>query len=169
MANNNNPFGLIWISNETGGPASILHIPKAAGTAVYIGDPVSRTAGLITAPTPGTTPYLGVSMDYAPANGALSAVSVVTSPDAIYCGQTFSATGITAAQMGYNANLHSGAGSTLTKQSGWTVDDTSAATTNTLDVHVLQLYGTITNSVGGYDIVEVIFNVHRLNGGVAGA
>lgn len=174
MANNNAPFGLLWLGTTlSGGHASIQHFTKLVGyaTGIFTGDPVNRVAGYIQASaTPGTTLYSGVSLDYSPAATA-GQVTVLISPDAIYACQDSdgNTTGIVIANLGDNANLLAGAGSTLTRQSGYTIDDTTVATTNTLDLHLLNLYATVSNAFGPYAIVEVVFNKHRMAPGVAGA
>jgi hypothetical protein len=176
MANVNNPHGLMPLGVSIGGGAPFIQrFAKLAAyaTGIFINDPVARVSGgaLQIPATPGTTLYSGVSIDYSPASTASigTGIAVITDPEAMYEGQADSAT---LANMGLNANLVSGAGSTLTKQSGWYIGVTAtpAATTATLDVHLLDFYALVGNAnvSGAYVRIEVVFNKSRMGQGVAG-
>ena len=145
MANRDNPHGLRSLGRTlSGGCPYVTELSKAVGygTTIFINDAVNRVAdGSIEASaTPGTTIYSGVSLTH----GILSTATdhlVIISPDAVYEAQDNAATdGLVAADMGLNANLVLNAGSTTTLISGHEINETGAAETNTLDVHLLQLY-----------------------------
>ena len=171
MANNNNPHGLLpLMTNLQGGAPAIQRFAKLVGyaTAIFQGDPVNRVSGgaLQASITPGTTLITGVSLEYSPASTANAGIAVITDPGCIFESQA--AGTLNATDMGLNANLYVGAGSTLTRQSGYAIDDTTKATTSTLDLHLLEAYTSVDNAYGLYARVEVIFNKSRMNGGTAG-
>jgi hypothetical protein len=176
MANVNNPYGLLHIGTSlSGGPLTIQRFPKLVGyaTAIFMNDPVNRVSGgsIQASATPGTSFYSGVSLEYSAASTAATP-AIVISPDALYTAQDSGANSpyLTAAQMGLNANLLSGAGSTTTKQSAWVIDDTNATvtTTNTLDVHLLQAWTSPDNVYGQYARIEIVFNKQRMSGATVG-
>ena len=173
MSNANNPHGLRPLGiSLSGGPAFIDKLSKIAtyATAIFMYDAINRVAdGSIEASaTPGTTAYSGVSLDYGKASSATDHL-VVISPDAIYETQNDDGTtGLVAADMGLNANLILGAGSATTKLSGHQIDQSTAQTTNTLDVHLLGLLNVPDNAFGAYARIEVVFNKHRMSPATAG-
>lgn len=170
MANVNNPHGLNPLfTNLQGGAPAIQRFSKLSSyaTAIFLNDPVNRVSGgaLQASATPGTTLYTGVSLQYSAASLA-DTIAVCTDPQALYEGQCSGS--LAATDMGLNANLVAGAGSATTKQSGWQIDDSTKATTSTLDVHLLNSWGSIDNAYGANARIEVIFNKQRMNGATAG-
>lgn len=173
MANVDNPHGLTLLGRTlSGGCPTIEQFTKAAsyGTAIFIGDAVARAADetIDKAITPGTTNYSGVSLNYGAAS-TLTTHLVSTSLDALYEAQDNNDTdGFVAADMGLNVNLELNAGSATTQISGHELDESTAQTTNTLDVKMLRLFGVPSNEYGSYSRIEIIFNKHRMAPGVAG-
>ncbi len=170
MANNNNPHGLQPLGTGLSGGPLILEAYNALAayaTAIFRYDAVNRVSGggLQAGGVPGTVLYSGVSMEYGAAS-VLTTHNVIISPDALY--ECQAVTALTAAQMGLNANLILNAGSITTKLSGHCIDDSTAAITGTLDLHLLKAYATLDNAYGAFARVEVVFNKSRLAALTAG-
>lgn len=172
MANVNNPHGFASLgTNVNGGPPVIQELLKAVGDsqAIFKNDPVARVSGGAVSAgsiTPGTTLFSGVAIDYGAASTATTH-KVIVDPSALFEAQCVST--LAASNMGKNANVtYTQAGSATTKVSGAQIDDSTVATTSTLDLHLIQLYSCITNLFGANARVEVIFNKQRFGGGVAG-
>lgn len=172
MANKNNPHGLRPLGVcQSGGAPVIEPFSKLAAyaTAIFRNDAVNRAAdsGIQTGGTPGTTLYSGVSLQYSPASTA-DTVLVMTSPDAIFEAQVNGS--LVEADLGLNANLLLTAGSALTKLSKHEINATGVATTGTLDVHLLRRHAVPVsqNDFGTNVRLEIVFNKHRMNPGVAG-
>jgi hypothetical protein len=186
MANLNAPFGLRPTGrNKNGGPVELNPYTKAAseGNAIYQWDAVTvdvnnRISANI---TPGTSYYAGVALNYAAAS-VLSQHMLMDQDDALFEIQA-DGTLNEASGIGMNANIStSTAGSSATKISGQALSASSLATTNTLDLKVVQkgreavpnanntvagvVYGTyIGNDFGSYAKVLVVFNKHRYASG----
>jgi len=174
MANVDNPHGLRPIMRTLDGGFPLLQTftkDASEATAIFQGDAINREAdGNIEAAsaTPGTTLYSGVSLQYGAAL-ALSTHICDVSPNSVFEAQDNSDTdGFAAADMGLNVNLELNAGVVATKQSGHELDESTATTTATLDMHMLQLVNAPDNAAGAFSRVEVVFNKHRMNPGVAG-
>jgi hypothetical protein len=174
VPNTDNPHGLRplgWCLG--GGPPVIQKMKKDAseGTAIFAYDAVNREAdGNIEAAsaTPGTTLYSGVSLNHGAAS-TLTDHLVIVSPDCVYEAQDNDDTnGLEEADMGLNINLELNAGNATTKQSGHELDESTVDTTNTLDMHLLQLLEVPDNAYGEHARIEIVFNKHRMNPGVAG-
>lgn len=171
MANNNNPHGLRSLGVTLSGGAPVLEVFSKVvgyGTAIFRGDAVNRVAdaSIEASATPGTTAYSGVSLNYGAASTATDHVCVID-PFALFEAQSNGS--LVAADMGLNANLTLGAGSTSTKLSGHQIDASTKATTATLDVHLLRSLRVPENDItSNYARIEVIFNKHRMQSGVAG-
>jgi len=161
MANANAPSGLTPRRYRNGSPwmgaARHYYVPATDSTALFIGDPVVIVAGsdlngFASVTRAGATGRItGVVIGFRPsatmiANGYRAAstaeyVIVADDPDLLFEVQESAATdgaALTAAAMGKNANLIVGSGNTSTRQSGFTLDSTSAATTNTLQVRIVE-------------------------------
>lgn len=173
MPNVDNPHGLGVIGRTlAGGCPTVEQFSKAAsyGTAIFIGDAVARAAdGTIDkAITPGTTLYSGVALNYGAAS-TLTTHLVITSHDAIFEAQDNNDTdGLAEADMGLNCNLELNAGSATTQISGQELDESTANTTNSLDVKLLRKFAIPGNDYGANCRVEIVFNKHRMAPGVAG-
>jgi hypothetical protein len=109
--------------------------------------------------TPGTSIPLGVNMNYAPLS-TRSRHHVIVDVDAEYEAQDDSDTdGLTAANMGLNALVSLGAGSTTTGFSGHEIDEAGIVTSATAsDVHLIGLYPDPNNNFGPWARVLCKFN-----------
>lgn len=174
MANTDRPHGFRPLGvNIDGGRSVVMEYSKdvSEGSAIFIWDLVNMEAdGNIEAAsaTPGTTRFLGVSLN----NGAaLTATKhlVVVSPNALFEGQDNNDTdGIAAADIGLNSNAELNAGSATTLVSGHEIDESSAATTATLDLRLVKLHDVPDNAHGAFARIEVTINKHFFNKEVAG-
>jgi len=174
MANRDNPHGLAPLMRTlNGGCPSVSEYKKDAdgATAIFMGDVVARDADSFINPggTPGTTTFQGVALNH----GAGSSVTrhlVMDSPDAVYEAQdNADSDGLAEADMGLSGNLEFNVGNAYTLISGHEIDEnTCADTTTTLDVHLLRKLDVPDNAYGNHCRVEIIFNKHRLNPGMAG-
>lgn len=172
MANVNNPHGLRpLMRTHAGGQPQVEPYTKAAayGSAIYKWDPVTLLAGVLNGPasgiTPGTTRYLGVALNYSLAS-LLATMLVMDDPLALFEAQedNSGASNAVAAKMGYNANLTTTAGATVTRDnSAVQVSGTSIATTSSLDVNILRLLNTPDNAYGAWARLELKFNKHLKN------
>lgn len=165
MANSDAPHGLRPISTLSGGAFYIEEFAKAVGfgTAAFIGDTVARQAdgSIQSGGTPGTTRITGVNLNFGAASTATTH-AVVTGIDTVFEAQDNNDTdGIAAADLGLNANIENNAGSTSTQLSGYEIDESTANTTNTLDVHLLRLYNSPDNAHSGWARIEILINKHR--------
>lgn len=156
---------------QAGGAPQTEQFSKAAAYAyaIFKWDPVTELAGVLNGPasgiTPGTTRYLGVALNWAPAS-VLSNHQVMCDPGAIFEAQGDGSGGVTAALMGYNANLNvaSVAGGGVTRDnSGVQFVESTIATTSTFDVRLLQLLNSVDNVIGVNCRVELKFNKHLRN------
>ena len=155
-----------------GGPAVIMTFDKdvLAGTAIFRNDIVQRpTDGNVEAGgTPGTTRYMGVSLNYG-ATLTKTAHAVVISPNALFEAQDNNATnGLVSADLGLNANAEFNAGNTNTELSGHEINETGIATTASLDLKLIALFAVPGNAHGANARIEVVINKHRFGTEVAG-
>lgn len=165
MANNDNPHGLGFVGMDGPGFPMLQHFSKVVGlgVAIFQQDAVQRVAdgSIEGGGTPGSTLITGVAQNY----GALSTATehdVIVSSDALFEAQDNNATdGIAAADLGLNANLQYNAGSTVTLQSGHEINETGAAVTASLDVHLLELLNAPDNAYGSWARIVIKINGHR--------
>lgn len=173
MANIANPTGFTpQMRTQSGGYGVSIGAHKLAtyATALFIGDAVTKAAGG-TKPTacvdsnitPGTTPLLGVVMNWGAASTATDHNVVLGSGGAVFevQGDGTGAIFLVAASLSKNANIAKNAptGANLTlKKSGYALSETSIAVTNTLDLKIRKLVENPNNVLGQYATVEVTFN-----------
>jgi hypothetical protein len=162
MANANAPMGLVpvrGVNSQTvsGGPRLYSHV-AGDGTAIFKGDPVkiSGTAQTINGITTQDVVraatgdvICGVCVGILPATrdtaiyGAASTayqLFVDDDPNSLFEIQDISTgTPLTSADVGLNANFVAGTGSTVTGWSGFTLDNTTEQTTNTLDLKLVDI------------------------------
>jgi hypothetical protein len=174
MANRDNPHGLAPLGRTlSGGPCSVNQYKKDAdgATAIFVGDVVARDDDSFINPggTPGTTTYQGVALNHG-AGSTITQHLVVDSPDALFEAQDDGDTdGFAEADMGLLCNLVFGAGSAYSEISGHELDEATINTTNTLDVKLLRLHPVVGNEYGAvHSRIQIVFNKHRLNPGLAG-
>ena len=179
MANVDNPHGFRPVGrNVYGGPSRCIqaYCLSGLGTAKFIGDACGKvTAGatekfpvMTIAPTPGTTPFLGVNMTY----GALSTKTyhtLIAAPGEVFEAQDNADTdGITAANVNCNCNIECNAGSATTHISGHELDESAVDATGTDDCEILGLYDVPDNAWGSHARVEVVFKRVGSTGGEIG-
>lgn len=173
MANVDNPHGLRPIGRGvSGGPPRVQSFDKAVGygTALFIGDAVFRVAdgSIDKSGTPGTTAYSGVNLNHGAASTATSHL-VIVSPDTLFeCQDNNDTDGIAAADLGFNVNLELNAGSATTLISGHELDESTANTSNGLDMHMIELFNVPDNAHSAFARIVVMFNKHRMTPAVAG-
>lgn len=173
MANANIAMGLIPRRLRNGspyeGPGRQYFRPASDTNPIYVGDPVVIVAGsdingfpsCVRATAGASNRITGVCIGFRPSApfqplGSLAAstagyIIVADDPDLLYEIQESATTdgaALTAAAMGKNANLVAGAGNSL-NGSGFQLDSTTAATTNTLQVRIVESQRRIDNSLIG--------------------
>lgn len=177
MPNANLPLGLVPRRYRNGapfvGPLRRYYVPASDSTALFIGDPViiagsadargtpsctratAGSAGRITGVVCGIAndPAVPASNDmlelgYRPASTE-GYVLVCDDPNVLYEIQEDSVGGALAAtSVGLNADLIAATGSTYTRASGFMLDSSTAATTATLQVRIVQLEQREDNEIG---------------------
>jgi len=189
MANINAAFGFRAVKHLNGSPYNgqvrEYFIPSTDSTAVYIGD-VVKIAGSADANGTATVAVVsattdipvGVVVGFRPDPTNLMNkyrvastdryVLVADSPDLIFEVQANGASGIAAADVGLNASWVAASGSTTTGVSGYMLDSSTVATTNTLALKVMGVIHRPDNAIGQYDKVLVMFNRHQYANQVAG-
>jgi hypothetical protein len=171
MANNTGPFGLIGRKQAYNGYYNsglrAYSVPSSDATAIYVGDLVTpvgtsqiingqvfpdvaqfATGGItcgvvvaILAQTRDTLTYRAASTQ--------AVVLVEDDPNALFeIRQVAGGTPLTANDVGLNANIVVGSGSTYTGFSGMALDNTTEATTNTLDVKIMEIVNRADNDPG---------------------
>lgn len=190
MANVAAAFGFRPVRHVSGAPfngqAQPFFIPASDGSQYFIGDLVksagnsdaatgqgtvilatagSRILGAIVGfdVSLGVTPNLNIG--YRPASTAMYAW-VVTDPLVIYEVEMSGA--LAATDIGKNADLKTGTGSTVTNQSGYQLDSSTTNTTNTLGFHIMRAAQKPNNTIGANAVVEVLPNVHEYAFGTTG-
>jgi hypothetical protein len=197
MANANTPMGLSPVEYLGGaqwnGKARRYYIPSTDNNAFAIGDPVvlagdADASGVasITLATAGSaflgaivgmggTQYGGPSVDPTNLNTTVIPatktrgyyVLVADDPNIIFEVQEIgTGTQLTSAAVGLNCNLVAGTNSGYL--SGWLLDNTTEASTSTLDVKLLGLKQVSNNAFGAYAKWLVLINNHVYRGGVTG-
>jgi hypothetical protein len=171
MANANTPFGLRPVAELNNGPYSggVRQYSVAAGngTAIFIGDLVtlagtsqfingqtfqdvvqSATGDVFTGVVVGVLNDTRDSLIYRAAS-TQRILLVNDDPNAVFeIQQVSTGTPITANDIGLNANVVVGSGSTVTGQSGMTLDNTTEANTNTLDLKIVGMPNRADNDPG---------------------
>lgn len=167
------PYAYAW-GAPWGGAVRTYYVPVGNGTALYLGDPVAivtnssdgngvPTAEIATAAGGALVlgAFMGVSNNagqavipvlqnqpvYLPAATA-AYIYVSDDPFLLYKIQEDSVGGsMVSGASGRNADLIAGAGSTGTGLSGWQLDSSTLATTNTLQLRIIQALQEIDNTV----------------------
>lgn len=193
MANANKPFGLRPIGSLLGTPQNLqirkYLVPATDSTAFYVGDPV-KLAGTSGSLNPDDASYptvakaaandavIGVcvgvqplptdlSINYRKASTAMY-VYVCTDPNTIYAIQGDADT-FDAADVGLNMSLTVSTGSATTGTSNAVADQSTANTTNTLDLQILGTVPTVGNDLtGGYPLLLVRLNNHQYSNAATG-
>jgi hypothetical protein len=170
VANVNAPFGFRSIGRTLeGGEIELVpfNVLSSYATTIFIGDVVEQNAAgnIDRVITPGTTVMSGVSMNH----GILSTTRVqlvCAQARALFAAQALLS--LVYADTGLNVNVQLGTGSTTTKKSADVLDTETENTTASLDFKLLRKRDEPNNDFGNYSRWEVVFNVHRMNGSIAG-
>lgn len=184
--------GFTPVGTVSGQPVSaagrVYTIPASDGTAVFIGDLVTgvttsstvngviyqdvtqgATGGVFQGVVVGVLPDTSTSLPYRAAS-TLRRVLVVDDPNVLFeIADVSTGTPLAAADVGLNVNVVVAAGSTVTGYSGMTLDNTTEATTNTLDLKIVAVPNRADNdlsSAQGKFLVRI--NRHRFVNQVAG-
>lgn len=178
--------------SEYNGAAVKMWVPASDGTATFVGDVVkfSGTADVEGNPSvivaaAGNKPVgivvgfepnpLDLTQNYRPASQNLTSqnagrfVYVACDPDLVMEVQGSGTFAI--ADVGQNADLTAGAGSTTTGQSGFAIDDATKNTTSTLVFQIIGVIQSPDNDVTGTTNTKLLvrFNVHQFGSvGTAG-
>lgn len=187
MANLNAPFGLRPVRVQGGQPynGTGINYATASGdsTAIFVGDPVIRTAGTNSAQLLNFPPNtLGIVARASASSGSITGVMVARvptnensaayrlassivpliicdNPQMVYEIQTDGVTTYSDTWIGKNANVTFGtAGSTVSGASGAMIDTSTIATTSSLQLKIVGLARTINNEAGQYEVVQVMIN-----------
>lgn len=192
MANPTIARGFVPVSGVNGqyvtGGARVYTIPASDSTAVFIGDLVtgktttstvdgsiyqdvgqSATGDVIQGVVVGVLPVTSASAPYRVAS-TLRRVLVVDDPNVLLeCSDVSTGTPLAAADVGLNVNFVVAAGSTFTGYSGMTLDNTTEATTNTLDLKIVGVPNRADNDLTSASAkFYVRINRHRFVNQVAG-
>ena len=191
MANTNFPFGLLPYRDASGrlfnGQGKLYYVPASDSTALYPGDPVILAGSADADGVPSVTRATAAGGNYligpviavdptlgAGANGRDSTlyraasteryVWVADDPNTEFLIQEDAVGGaLAAADVGLNADLIAGSASTAYSQSGWQLDTSTKATTNTLQLKILGFAQKVGNEIGANAKVRVKINLHGLN------
>lgn len=186
MANLDMAFGLKPVLPKGGCVQTTeYYVPASDGTALFIGDPViiaggadadgvstvtratAASAGRITGVVVGFRPSTTVIANgYRLASTAEYAL-VCDDPEQVFEIQEDAVGGaLAAADVGLNADLVAGTGSTVTKKSGFELDTSTKATTATLQLRILGFAQRVDNEIGANAKVLVRINLPTETGAV---
>ncbi len=189
MPNLNAPFGLRPVGGIGGGvysgKISQYSVPAGDATAIFVGDPVklagtsqfingqvfadvaqAATGNTIVGVVVGVLADTRDSLIYRAAS-TQRVLLVCDDPNALFeIQQVTGGTALTANDVGLNANFVVGSGSTVTGQSGVTIDNTTEATTNTLDLKIVGMVNRADNDPGtavgtGADASRFLVRINR--------
>lgn len=191
MANANTPFGLRPVRDVSSGPVSggvnQYSVPAGDATAIYIGDPVklvgtsqtingqvfadiaqAATGDVMVGVVVGFLAVTQASTIYRAASTQRIAI-VADDPNQLFTAQEVnSGTPLTANDIGLNINFVVAAGSTVTGLSGTTLNNTTEATTNTLDLKIIGFLNQADNEIGAAAKYTVRINRHQYVNQLAG-
>lgn len=198
MANNVSPFGLIPRKNLYSSPYNAgvrqYSVPAGDSTAIFVGDLITQvgtsqfingqtfsdvkqfaTGDVTSGVVIGVLPVSRDTLNYRAAS-TQAILFVLDDPNAEFeVRQVAGGTPLTANDIGLNANIVVGTGSTFTGWSGMALDNTGEAVTNTLDVKIIGMVNRADNDPGsavgtGADssVFIVRLNRHRYANQIAG-
>lgn len=187
MANSNVAFGLDPIAPKGGVVQTTeYYVPASDSTALFVGDPVIIAGGAdadgvstVTRATAASAGRItGVVVGFRPSPTVIAAggyrlastaeyVLVCDDPEQVFEIQEDSVGGaLAAADIGLNADLVAGTGSTVSKRSGFQLDTSTKATTATLQLRILGLQRRVDNEIGANAKVLVRINLPTETGAV---
>lgn len=184
MSNVNIARGLVPVRDKFGRPyngqANLYMAPATYGTALYVGDPVIITGTAdadgvpeVNIATAGATNKItGVIVGFRPvqatdpvygAASTLRYIWVSDDPFLIYEIQANSTAAVAVTDIGTNANLISGSGSTVTGYSGWQLNTTSMTADATYQLTIERLVPRPDNAIdtSTYAKLEVSINLSQ--------
>lgn len=191
MANANVKGGLKPVAHGSSGAytagARVYSVAAGNATAIFVGDLVtaagtsqvidgqtyadvvqSATGDVFQGVVVGVLPVTSSSLPYRVAS-TQRLLLVADDPSLLFEIQEVSTgTALTANDIGLNANIVVGPGSTTTGLSAMELDNTTEAATNTLDVKIVGLVPRVDNEVGASAKWHVRLNRHRFANQVAG-
>lgn len=191
MANADTPAGATPVMHRNGAPYNgafrVYSVPSGDATALCIGDFVklagtgqtiggrvlqdvarAATGDVIVGVVVGVKPDTQDSLRYRAASTTRE-VYVADNPDLVFEIQEGSTgTPLTANDIGLNINFVVAAGSTVTGLSGTQLDNSTEATTNTLDLHLMNSVAREDNAIGYSCKWLVTINRHQYSNQVAG-
>lgn len=189
MANANTPFGLKPVRMADGSPyngaTEMFYVPASDGTALYIGDPVVKAGSADSAGVPSVTrasaggPISGVVVGFVPdgttdmvgyrAADTAAYVLCSASPGVLYEIQEDGIGGAVAADdIGLNASVIAGSGSTYTRRSGFVLDTSTKATDSGLELKIMGIAQRPDNALDTNAKVLVKINDHTDGHAAAG-
>lgn len=186
MANSNAPTGFRPVKYRSGAPyngaANMYYVPASDGTALYIGDPViiagsadangvatvtrATAAGgnSLTGTVVGIVPSPTITTKYRPASTA-AYVLVADDPNLLFeCQEDAVGGALAAVDVGLNADMIAGSGSTVTGLSGFQLDTSTKATTATLQWRIEGFAPRPDNEIGANAKVLVRINLPTTTG-----
>lgn len=191
MANADTPAGATPVAHRNGaaynGSFRVYSVPAGDATALFVGDFVklagtgqtingrvlqdvarAATGDVIVGVVVGVKPDTQDSLRYRAAS-TVREVYVADNPDLVFeIQEGSSGTALTANDIGLNINFVVGAGSTVTGFSGTQLDNTTEATTSTLDLHLMAPVAREDNAIGASCKWLVTINRHQYSNQVAG-
>lgn len=191
MANADTPFGLRPVRHRNGAPYNgagrVYSVAAGNATAIFVGDLVtlagtsqtidgvvysdvvqSATGDVFQGVVIGVLPTTQDSLKYRAAS-TQRLLLVADDPDLLFEIQEVSGgTPLTANDIGLNANVVVGTGSTVTGFSAMELNNATEATTNTLDVMIVGFVNRADNEIGEHAKWLVSINRHRFANQVAG-
>lgn len=191
MANSDTPFGLRPVRYISGRPytgaVNMYSTAAGDGTAIFIGDPVilsgtsqtigghiykdvdqAATGNVMVGVVVGVLPVTQDSLVYRAAS-TQRILLVADDPELLFEIQEVSGgTALTANDAGLNANIVVGSGSTGNGMSGVELNNATEATTNTLDVQIVDFVNRVDNEIGEHAKWLVRINRHQFRDQVAG-
>lgn len=191
MANADTPFGLRPVRYISGAPynAAVNFYSTAAGdgTAIFLGDPVklsgtsqtisgriykdvdqAATGDVVVGVCVGVLPVTADSLIYRAAS-TQRILMVADDPNLLFEIQEVSGgTALTANDIGLNADFVVGSGSTTSGMSGVELNNATEATTNTLDLQIVDFVNREDNAIGEHAKFLVRINRHQFANQVAG-
>ena len=191
MANPDTPFGLTPRKYLSGAPyngaVNIYSVAAGDGTAIFVGDLVtlvgtsqtidgviypdvvqSATGDVFQGAVVGVLPVTADSLIYR-ASSTQRLLAVADDPNLVFEIQEVSGgTALAANDIGLNANVVVGSGSTVTGQSGMELNNSGEDTTDTLDLKITGFVNAPDNVIGENAKWFVRINRHRYANQVAG-
>lgn len=191
MANVNTPFGLRPVRTISGSPYSgqyeTFSVAAGNGVAIGIGDPVTiagtaqivngefyrdvvqaATGGVVQGVCVGVVPVTAESTRHRVAS-TLRLIMVATDPHLVFEIQEIgTGTQLTNNDSGFNADFIAATPNATTGLSGFLLNNVGEATTNTLDLKILNPVRRADNAIGAYCKWEVMINRHQYANQVAG-